>query len=79
MKKIGKKDMVLKCLNEMFSEKLEDDEFTIREMTQQSEQNGKEVSKSAARHRMDKLVENGKATSRKVLIDGNWALVYRML
>ena len=71
--------MVLKCLNEMFSEKMEEDEFTIREMMKQSKQNGNGMSKSAARHRMYKLVENGKATSRKVLIDGNWTLVYRML
>jgi hypothetical protein len=31
------------------------------------------------KHRMVKLVQDGKATSRKALIDGKWVVVYRML
>jgi hypothetical protein len=79
MKKIGKKDILLKCLNEMFSDKLEEDEFTIAELVRQSKANGKEIHRSKWKHRMVNLIKQGKATSRKALIDGSWTLVYRML
>ena len=79
MKKIGKKDILMKCLNEMFSDKLEEDEFTTAELVQQSKANGNEMNRSMVKHRMIRLVKDGKATSRKALIDGSWVVVYRML
>ena len=79
MKKIGKKDILMKCLNEMFSNNLEEDEFTTAELVQQSKASGKEMNRSKVRHRMVMLVKDGKATSRKALIDGKWVVVYRML
>lgn len=69
----------MKCLNEMFSDKLEEDEFTTAELVQQSKASGKEMHRSKVKHRMVKLVQDGKATSRKALIDGKWVVVYRML
>lgn len=79
MKKIGKKDILMKCLNEMFSDKLEEDEFTIAELVQQSKTSSEEMNRSIVKHRMGRLVKDGKATSRKALIDGKWVIVYRML
>ena len=79
MKKIGRKDILMKCLNEMFSDKLEEDEFTIAELVQQSKTSSEEMNRSIVRHRMGRLVKEGKATSRKTLIDGSWVVVYRML
>ena len=79
MKKIGKKDILMKCLNEIFSDKLEEDEFTIAELVQQSKTSSEQMNRSMVKHRMSRLVKDGKATSRKALIDGNWVVVYRML
>jgi hypothetical protein len=79
MKKIGKKDILMRCLNEMFSDKLEEDEFTIAELVQQSKTSGEEMNRSIVKHRMSRLVKEGKATSRKALINGSWVVVYRML
>lgn len=69
----------MKCLNEMFSNNLEEDEFTTAELVQQSKASGKEMNRSKVKHRMVRLVKDGKATSRKALIDGKWVVVYRML
>jgi len=79
MKKIGKKDILMKCLNEMFSDNLEEDEFTVAELVQQSKTSSEEMNRSIVKHRMGRLVKEGKATSRKALIDGKWVIVYRML
>jgi hypothetical protein len=79
MKKIGKKDILMKCLNEMFSDKLEEDEFTIAELVEQSKTSSEEMNRSIVKHRMDKLIEEGKVTSRKALVNGRSVNVYRIL
>ena len=79
MKKIGRKDILMKCLNEMFSDKLEEDEFTTAELVQQSKTSSEQMNRSMVKHRMSRLIKDGKATSRKALIDGSCVVVYRML
>ena len=79
MKKIGKKDILIKFLNEQFKEGIEDDEFTTEELVKQSVAEGKKISAAKVRHKMVKLVEEGKVTSRKALVNGRSVNVYRMV
>ena len=78
MKKIGKKDALMMCLNEIFANPIEEDEFTINDLIKQSTANGNPLTKNQLGRKMHNLIKSKKATSRRLVVDGKWVLAYRM-
>lgn len=76
MKKIGKLEAMMAALEEVNDRVIRDNEFTAADFLDMAKQNGKHISRRAARERLVRLTNEGKLKMRKLLINDRITNVY---